>query len=48
METTQLDTYTDNKIISIEINDNDLPRSLDWESCPGPHLKWKQRTGYAI
>jgi hypothetical protein len=30
------------------MSDIDLPRSPDRESCPRPHLKQKQRIGYAI
>jgi hypothetical protein len=39
--------YEQNMIFSIEVSNNDLPRSPDWESCPRPHLKQEHWSGYA-
>jgi hypothetical protein len=40
--------YEQNTVFSIDMSNNDLPRSTDRESCPQQHLKQKQWSGYAI
>jgi hypothetical protein len=40
--------YEQNTVFFSEVSNNDLPQSPDRESCPWPHLKQKQWSGYAI
>jgi hypothetical protein len=38
--------YEQNTVFFSEVSNNDLPQSLDRESCPWSHLKQKQWSGY--